>query len=292
VPVSFSPTDPFDLEEVDAGSGLSAAEYACVASIPRAQMALVPVYLHARLADYSPATLTFQGDLMSEDVSKEILRILKSRPGYMPLVDPKISPLSVPAELLVIERRDGSATRKAFSRFGDTTATTLLTKAFDAARRKNEAVLIWPDGYKADSVIVRLVLLPATRSADGRTLPPHSNRAQFGVFRMLQTFDTFAMLKPGQAMPKYPLELKPHRVDGKVLLRFIVDRSGRVVPGSIRDVRPEQDPELADFLTPAHRTFANSLADVVLNWRFEPARIGPCRVKRFLQLPIAFNAPH
>lgn len=291
VPVSFSPTDPFDLEEIDAGSGLSPAEYACVASIPREQMALVAVYLHARLADYSPATLTFQGDLMSEDVSKEILRLLGSKPGYLPRVDPRISPLAVPAELLVIERRDGSATRKAFSRFGDTAATSLLTKAFDAARRRNEAVLVWPEGYDADSIIVRLVLLPATRLPDGRTLPPRSNRAQFGVFRMLQTFDRFAMLKPGQPMPRYPAELNAHRVDGKVLLRFTVDRTGTVIPGSIRDVRPEQNPELAEFLTPAHATFAKTLADVVREWKFEPARIGPCPVKRFLQLPIAFHAP-
>ena len=109
---------------------------------------------------------------------------------------------------------------------------------------------------------------------------------------MLQTSDRFAMLKPGQPMPRYPHELDAQRVDGRVLLRFTVDRTGRVIPGSIRDVRPERDSDLAEFLTPAHKLFAKTLADVVINWTFEPARIGPCRVKRFLQLPIAFNAPH
>jgi hypothetical protein len=289
VPVSPPSTSALDIEEIDAASTLSAAENACVASIPRAQMAPVPVFLHSRVSDTSVAALNVQADLMSQDVAEEMQTSLGAKSGDLPLVDSTISPLSVPAELIVIEHPDGSATRKGFSRFGDTTATALLAKAFDAVRAKGDGAIVWPDGFKADSIVVRLVLMPATESANGHIEAPYVRRLQFGVFRVLQPIESPAMVKPNQAIPRYPASLESKRVPGKVTLQFTVDTAGLAVPATISDVRPQQDSDLPAFLSPAHTLFVSGLVSVLPKWRFEPARIGPCAVRQIVQLPVSFE---
>ena len=228
---------------------------------------------------------------MAQDVSEEMLALLGGGPSNLPLVDPKLTPLSVPAELIVIEHPDGSATRKAFSRFGDTSATALLVRAFDAARAKSEGIIVWPDGYRADSVIVRLLLLPGILPVRGRIVPPRAKRLQFGVFRVLQPFKSPALAKPAQPAPRYPPELESHRVEGSVLLQFVIDTSGKAVPSTIRDLHPANDSELNGLLGQEHMAFARSLAAAVIIWRFEPAHIGPCTVRQIVQLPVKFEAP-
>lgn len=155
----------------------------------------------------------------------------------MPLVDAKVSPLSVPAALIVVARPDGSATRRGLSETGDTTATALLSSAFDTARRKSEALIVWPDGYTADSVVVRLVLLPAAVTSKDRVLVPATNRRQFGVFRVLQPWESPALPKPNQPIPRYPSYNESHRIAGRLLLQFVVTAEGRVDPRTVSELQ-------------------------------------------------------
>lgn len=75
--------------------------------------------------------------------------------------------------------------------------------------------------------------------------------------------------------PKYPRELNKLGVRGTVLLRFVVDREGRV-----------QNPEIVKS---DHPGFETPALEAIRGWRFSPAIQDGKPVKSFVQLPLVFS---
>ena len=75
--------------------------------------------------------------------------------------------------------------------------------------------------------------------------------------------------------PTYPRELLRGRVEGSVVLLFVVDESGRV-----------EDPRIENSTHPA---FEQPALDAVRRWKFRPGSKEGTSVKTFMKLPMRFR---
>ena len=84
----------------------------------------------------------------------------------------------------------------------------------------------------------------------------------------------------GNSAPKYPSRLESSRIEGAVLVQFVVETLGMVDMSTLRVLESSND------------LFAESTRATLSKWRFYPAEVGGRRVKQIVQLPLRFVAPH
>jgi TonB family protein len=77
--------------------------------------------------------------------------------------------------------------------------------------------------------------------------------------------------------PSYPASLRAARMEGRVLLQFIVDAEGRVEPGSVRTIQS------------THSAFDDAARRALLTCRYRPARANQQPVRALVQSPISFR---
>lgn len=76
--------------------------------------------------------------------------------------------------------------------------------------------------------------------------------------------------------PVYPFDAKSKGIQGKVVLRFIVDEDGRVQAPEVIKAEPEG-------------VFEESALAAIVKYRFDPAVIGSKKVKCLVVLPVGFR---
>lgn len=86
-----------------------------------------------------------------------------------------------------------------------------------------------------------------------------------------------ASLRPGSPVPRYPDALRPSRVEGRVVVRFVVDTAGRVEPASVR------------LLSSTHALFTSAVRATLPSLRFTPARARGTKVRQLVELPFEFE---
>jgi protein TonB len=79
------------------------------------------------------------------------------------------------------------------------------------------------------------------------------------------------------AAPRYPESLRQAGIDGRVLVRFIVDTLGKIDLGSVQIVES------------THDLFTRSVRDVLGNFRFRPAEAKGHRVRAMAEMPFEFQ---
>lgn len=82
---------------------------------------------------------------------------------------------------------------------------------------------------------------------------------------------------PGNASPRYPAALRSERVEGEVLVQFVVGSSGRPVAGTTKVLRS------------SHPDFTEAVLAVLPSFRFNPAQVGGHAVAQLVQMPFQFN---
>jgi protein TonB len=80
-----------------------------------------------------------------------------------------------------------------------------------------------------------------------------------------------------QGKPRYPESLRNAGVDGRVLVQFSVDTTGRI------------DPESVKILESTHDLFSRAVRDALGGFRFRPAEVGGRRVAALAQMPFEFH---
>lgn len=89
---------------------------------------------------------------------------------------------------------------------------------------------------------------------------------------------------PGTVGPAYPAALKAAKIEGQVLVQFVVDEDG------IADVRSFKLLRLrAENNEVVHQEFVDAVLDALPNMRFIPAQVGGRNVKQLVQLPFQFS---
>jgi TonB family protein len=79
--------------------------------------------------------------------------------------------------------------------------------------------------------------------------------------------------------PQYPMQLRQARVEGHVLLRFVVDETGRVEPNSV------------NVVSATHSRFEAPARQAMATCRFRPARFNDRAVRVTVVAPVDFRLP-
>lgn len=83
---------------------------------------------------------------------------------------------------------------------------------------------------------------------------------------------------PGScAAPSYPVQMRAGRIEGRVVLQFVVDTTGRIEPGSIV------------VLQSTHRLFETSARRALQTCRYRPARFANRPVRVRVESPYNFR---
>jgi hypothetical protein len=250
-----------------------------------------PVYLDADMSPVTDSAFTLQADLVAQDVAVELRALIDSSHSAMPNADGKLAWYSVPAQIVVTVHADGTESWRVKSAEGDSSAARLLGAAFDSAQAHESARIFLPEGARADSMLVRLSLMPRYIGY----LQVNSNHlthdVKFGVFYLTEPDVTPALPKPGWPPPHYPSDNLYQRVEGEVLMQFAVDSTGHTDPGSFRDLWPDDKPRLHGLEAEYYNAFVSSVRTWEKILTFEPMRVGGCPVKQMVQLPLKFRAP-
>ncbi len=100
-------------------------------------------------------------------------------------------------------------------------------------------------------------------------------RGDSGVFAPERVERTVAVVAAPR--PAYPEMLRTAGVEGRVVVRFVVDTSGRVEPASLV------------VLEATHALFERAVRDALPRYRFAPARIGDRAVRQLVEMPFQFS---
>lgn len=77
--------------------------------------------------------------------------------------------------------------------------------------------------------------------------------------------------------PRYPESLRQAAIDGRVLVRFTVDTSGRIDMNSVT------------VIASTHDLFTRAVRDALPAFRFKPAELGGHRVRALAEMPFEFQ---
>lgn len=80
----------------------------------------------------------------------------------------------------------------------------------------------------------------------------------------------------GEVRPRYPDALRTAGVGGRVVVRFVVDTTGRVEPASVQ------------LLAASHRDFEIAVRNVLPRLRFRAAEVGARKVRMLVEMPFEF----
>ena len=80
-----------------------------------------------------------------------------------------------------------------------------------------------------------------------------------------------------QRAPRYPPVLQAAGLEGRVSVRFVIDREGRVEPGSVR------------ITSATHTGFEESARETILGTRFKPARVRGRPVRQWAEQTVVYR---
>lgn len=268
---------------------------ACQAAIPASSMHRVPVFLAATMAPHTDSAFTLQADLLAQDVAAEVRRALGARGQDTPLADGEIAWYSVPSQLVITAWPDGRTQSRTRGFADDSSAALLLSRAFDSVRAREPVVMVWLDGSSADSIVVRLTLMPGRDKWENEQLARElryrgRGRVEFASFFLSLPDFLPALPKAGQAPPRYPRYNEQDRIEGQLTIQLVVDSTGRADPATIHDVWPKDIPRLTGGKKRYYDAFVYEVAKWEERLKYFPASIGQCPVSELVQQHIEFRA--
>jgi hypothetical protein len=276
---------------VACGPHLAAAQGDCISHLPASAFTRTTVYLEAEAVDTTGRPMLRHVDLLTQSVASRLRRSLGSDEERVPTADSVIDWQRLDASLVLSVYSDGRFSwRRDPERVREDTASRpsrqLIERALTVTQDSGERVYV-PEGAIRDSMLFRVSYTHATVSESGQ-VTPLPVRVAFPVFTL-----PMPRMKPAltirEPRVRYPAEPLNGRVEGNLILQFVVDTAGRAVMSTVRDVWPSKRPRLTGDLARYYEEFAAAAVEAIRDARFEPARIGGCPTRQLVQLPFAFK---
>jgi protein TonB len=88
--------------------------------------------------------------------------------------------------------------------------------------------------------------------------------------------DREVMPHPTNPSPRYPSDLRAARIEGRVIARFVVDTTGRVIMGSVT------------VEASTHPAFSDAVIEALSRSRFTPAELRGRKVQQLVSQPFVF----
>ena len=263
----------------------------CFYKIPKTEFKRVGVFLEATSNDSASAAILPAADLFAQTVAYRVRTLVGKSETVLADADSAIAWWTVGGEVVVVLRPDGRFTWRVpeWSANGDTmsrSSLALLRRAITDVASSGEWIT-WPDGNKHDSLTFGLSLVAPRVTKDHKVIPVKA-RQPVAVFTLMVPWEkSVEMLKSPDAW--YPNKARNDGAIGMVRLAFLVDKSGRAKPETIKEVflpgeqRPRGD--MADY----YNKFLSAVTRSLPSARFSPAVVGGCVMKQMVQQTFEFK---
>lgn len=261
----------------------------CSAALSAAPTYRVPAFLSASTSDTNNRLQISQANEMARDVVREIRRALGATTDS--IADGSgLSWRSLPTKLTVTGYADGRVARSAVGPSSDSSASRLLTKAFDDARQHGTAKMPWLNDKASEPVLVWLWLEPPDVDSAGKSRPPDPDDPAFTAFSFLGPSRS-PLREITTDKLRYPRSNAKYGVEGEVYLRFVVDTNGNVDSATVHDVQPtikstERGPSAEEY-----RDFVDATKKWIVGRKFWPAKVGSCHIETVEEQRVVFRAP-
>lgn len=169
------------------------------------------------------------------------------------------------ARLTTSEDADQAAARVAF---GDAVKASLVEMRYAPARvngRNVRQLVSMPFAFSLGES-------PAAKQASVSPMPTNSEKPYFDF-----QVEHPAQLRPGAKGPRYPDDLRTAKIEGSVLVQFVVGTDGVPDMATFKAVKFE------------HQGFVDAVRAALADMRFEPAKVGGKPVKQLMQSPFEFS---
>ncbi len=93
----------------------------------------------------------------------------------------------------------------------------------------------------------------------------------------LLNVDSAAVRDPSSAVPRYPVFLEQRGVEGKAVVRFVVDTTGLAELSSFRVIETN------------HPLFGSAVREALPRMKFSPATVGAGKVRQLVEIPFGFR---
>jgi hypothetical protein len=264
----------------------------CIHRIPSSSLKRVPVFLQAT-ADSAERLVLPSADFLAQDVAFKIREVLGATGPQLAEGDSAVDWSRLWGEVIVTLHRDAKPTWKVpdWSMRADTIARSsisLLVRAIKAVVDEGE-LIPYPDGVPGDSISFSLSLVNPTVTEKGKILPVVA-RQPIPVFSIAIAWERSAeVIKPPPV--SYPEYSRSIRAIGGVRLTYVVNKSGRVEPETIKEAWPAGVAKPQGQLLLAYEAFLRAVQRGVPSAKFSPAMVGGCPVRQVVQQYFDFRIP-
>lgn len=117
---------------------------------------------------------------------------------------------------------------------------------------------------------------PPPPGASDSSLAPPADEEPYHAFSEIEV-DSAAAMDPSAGGPEYPKALIDQGIEGTVLIRFVVDSTGRVASETIQIVRSD------------HPGFVVAVREALPRMKYRPALLGGRPVNQLVEQPFAFR---
>jgi len=281
---------------VSVGLPLEAQEHrsesarACLDTISPSTFVRVPVYLEAKAADSLAKDLLPGADTLALHVAAMVRSSLSESTTTLPEGEALLQWREVGGAVRVVAHRDGRFAVWTPPEPGDSVRAAsrlLLVRSLvalsDAGRKFG-----WPADVPGDSATFDLEQRWADVTPDGTLKPLLVRVAAIPMFSMAMPRSQEVVVRYAPHVT-YPPEERGSRIEGVVILEFVVDSAGRVETNTVHDGWPANRPRLSGWSGSHYQAFVNTAKLALGSAHFDPARVGGCPVKQVVQWPFTFS---
>lgn len=268
----------------------------CLGAIPASALTRVPVYLEASTDSASRRILP-----VADTLTLLVARVMTASfgPGA-PLPDAAgfVHWRQLDGGVQVTVHRDGRFTLSLPHPTGEDSVSGMRPDtAFNEARnlimqalmvvRDAGVAVSWPAGASGDSLRFHVAYVRPSVAHDG-TVQPLEARFAVPVFTVPVPWEREVAVQR-MPTPRYPETSRSRGSEATIILRFVVDSTGRAKPGTARDQWPEGRPRPRGELAQFYRLFVRSAVESLADAQFVPALIGGCAVDQVAEMPFVFG---
>lgn len=203
---------------------------------------------------------------------------LADRARSLPAGEPRYGPQVFRTAVRFDLRGDGQVDSLRAVGIGDSVFAADLVAAVKATADRGDTF----GPYGSDTLRTALLLSVISDRAPGEVLWP--------AFTVEAPVLREASAVSGNPQPRYPSI--GYAWKAKLLYQFVIDEEGRVVPGTIKNLRPVESIAWRSGdkgLRSAYESFVREVEQVLGRWRFVPADVLGCRVKQLVKQAVNFE---
>ncbi len=263
---------------------LAGDEAACVAAIPQLAFYRVPVVLNATVANQESIAILPSADFLTQAIALSVRSMLGSPDGELPAGDSVIGWRNVWGTIAVTGTPDGRFTWKIPSSseraaVDSTSALAIVERALKKVAESGE-LLMWPQDLKRDSVTFNITIhRPLVRQTG--VVSPVAVRQAFPMFTLRMPWESPVDIRKGPRIV-YPERSRKGGAIGVVRMQFVVNRHGRLEPGTVMEVWPDGVPQPDADVLPFYKAFVAAVRRGLPTAEFHPAMIGGCAMKQLV----------